>query len=262
MSGLSDLVPLAELLADIAGGRKAAIERAVLILCDQRGSVPRAKDDLSVSIREEMVRTGIVTDTYGVSMGRAAELVEVCEILAACRVKVQRPSPEPRLVLTAPEGSISLEDAERLDAFVIDVIRCARRTLHIGGAFWNQRGFDELCTVLLPALEARDVAVKMYANPHAAEFRQLLARLQRSSKEVGDLGVRWFRGSEPTMLHAKFVIRDGEHGYLGSANFTSWGMHGHIEAGVELSRAQRARFIKFLDDLEAAGLFSAAPSPS
>ncbi|WP_371865662.1 phospholipase D-like domain-containing protein [Nocardia ninae] len=71
--------------------------------------------------------------------------------------------------------------------------------------------------------------------------------------------MRWFRGRRPTMLHAKFVIADRQFGYLGTANLTSWGLQGHIEAGIELSSAQAERFVIFLEELEAAGLFTDVP---
>jgi hypothetical protein len=61
------------------------------------------------------------------------------------------------------------------------------------------------------------------------------------------------------MLHAKFVIRDRRHGYLGTANLTSWGMQGHIEAGVELTVGQSERFVQFLAQLDAANLFGDVP---
>lgn len=58
------------------------------------------------------------------------------------------------------------------------------------------------------------------------------------------------------MLHAKFVVRDRKHGYLGTANLTSWGMRGHIEAGVELTPGQSERFVQFLEQIDAAGMFA------
>jgi phosphatidylserine/phosphatidylglycerophosphate/cardiolipin synthase-like enzyme len=61
------------------------------------------------------------------------------------------------------------------------------------------------------------------------------------------------------MLHAKFVIADRRIGYLGTANLTSWGFQRHIEAGVELTPGQAERFVMFLEQLEAAGLFTETP---
>ncbi|RWA21864.1 hypothetical protein MELE44368_14310 [Mycolicibacterium elephantis DSM 44368] len=61
------------------------------------------------------------------------------------------------------------------------------------------------------------------------------------------------------MLHAKFVIADRRLGYLGTANLTSWGFQGHIEAGVQLTAGQAERFVIFLEHLEAAGVFVTTP---
>jgi hypothetical protein len=58
------------------------------------------------------------------------------------------------------------------------------------------------------------------------------------------------------MLHAKFVIGNRTRGYLGTANLTSWGLQGgHVEAGVELTPGQCERFVVFLEQLRASGMF-------
>ncbi|MDA8072834.1 MAG: phospholipase D-like domain-containing protein [Actinomycetota bacterium] len=104
------------------------------------------------------------------------------------------------------------------------------------------------------------MATTIYANPPAAEHRAVLRARLDALRRAGPVGIRWFVGSRPTMLHAKFAIRDRCHGYLGTANLTSWGMEGHIEAGVELTPGQSERFIRFLEQLDAAGLFADNPT--
>lgn len=180
-------------------------------------------------------------------------------MLAASALPTPAPPPDPRLVLTVPPGTVPLHDHERLDAFVLDVIRQARRTLHIGGAFWNEDGFELLNSVLLPALQVRSVDTTIYVNQPAAQYRGDLFSRLRQLTDAGSVAVRWFVGTRPTMLHAKFVIRDRVHGYLGTANLTSWGMQDHIEAGVELTAGQSERFVTFLEQLETASLFSTSP---
>ena len=91
------------------------------------------------------------------------------------------------------------------------------------------------------------------------EHRDRLERRLEALQQSGPVTVRWFRGAQPTMLHAKFVIRDRRHGYLGTANLTSWGMRGHIEAGVELTAGQSERLAQFLEDLDQAGVFTDRP---
>jgi len=253
------LVPLAELLAELAGSRTGATRLALELSMRGAAALPPHNDDVVIAARHELASAGVLTDAGVVSCSRAAELVIVCDVLAASTAPTPTPPPDPRLVLTVPPGTVPLHDHERLDAFVLDVIRQARRTLHIGGAFWNEEGFELLNAVLLPALQVRNVATTIYVNRPAEEYNgDLVARLQQLTG-AGPLSVRWFVGVRPTMLHAKFVIRDRAHGYLGTANLTSWGMQNHIEAGVELTPGQSDRFVRFLEQLEAASLFSTTP---
>jgi hypothetical protein len=260
MSGIDDLVPLAELLAVLSGGRSAATEAAAGIMKRGEGSLLLAYDDLHIAARHELVRTGVVDGTGHPNLGRAAELVSVCQVLAMAATPVTSPVHEPRIVLSAPPGTVQLSDVERLDGLVLDVIRRATSSLVIGGPYWNDAGFERLNDVLIPAVSLRDVDVTLFLNPleqgHQETLEGRISELQRA----GPLRVRWFVGPRPTMLHAKFVIRDGEHGYLGTANLTSWGMAGHIEAGVELMPGQCRRFVEFLAQLEEAGLFADRPS--
>ncbi|MGH9228000.1 MAG: phospholipase D-like domain-containing protein [Acidimicrobiales bacterium] len=253
------LVALAELLAEVAGSRAGAIRLALECCTRGASALPHRHDDLAIAARHELAATGVLTNAGVVSSSRAAELVIVCEVLAASTITAPVPAPDPKLVLTSPPGTVPLHDHERLDAFVLDVIRQARHTLHIGGAFWNEDGFALLNSVLLPALRVRSVTTTLYVNLPATQYRPDLLERLRQLTGMGPVVVRWFVGARPTMLHAKFVIRDRVHGYLGTANLTSWGMQNHIEAGVELTPGQSERFVTFLEQLDAASLFSSSP---
>ncbi|MFF0613194.1 phospholipase D-like domain-containing protein [Nocardia tengchongensis] len=260
MTGIVDLVPLAELLAATVGSRGGAAHLAAQVLDSGARALPRDTGDIGYTARQELVRTGVVTVDGRPVPHRAAELVIVCEVLAASTLPASEPSNEQRLVLSAPPESVSVGDAERLDSLVLDVIRRATGTLHLGGAFWNHGGFERLDEVLLPALEVRGIPTVIYTNSpvearHEATLSRHLDRLTRK----GPVTLRWFTGPPPTMLHAKFVIADRRIGYLGTANLTSWGLRGHIEAGVELTAGQAERFVRFLGELEAAGHFTATP---
>ena len=259
MTGLVGLVPLAELLAALTGSRHGATSLAIALI-DQGGrAVPAGRNDLNQAAQRELVSTGVLTEAGVLSPGRAGELVVVCELLAASTLPSPAPRPDPRLVLSAPPGSIPLLDGERLEGLVLDVIRQATETLVIGGAFWNDAGFEMLNEVLVPAVQTRGVATSVYVNPPAPEHQDLLTRRLEGLRQLGSVQVRWFCGARPTMLHAKFVIRDRCQGYLGTANLTSWGLAGHIEAGVELTAGQSDRFVRFLEQLDASALFAARP---
>ena len=260
MNGMVALVPLAELLAELAGSTAGATRLALELSAHGVVALPQQRDDVALAARHELAEAGVLTDAGVVSSSRAAELVIVCDVLAARTLPTPAPPPDPRLVVTVPPGTVPLHDHERLDAFVLDVIRQARQVLHIGGGFWNEDGFELLNSVLLPALQVRSVNTIIYVNQPAAQYRADLVAQLRQLTEAGPVAVRWYIGSRPTMLHAKFVIRDRVHGYLGTANLTSWGMQNHIEAGVELTVGQSERFVTFLEQLEGASLFSTAPA--
>jgi PLD-like domain len=259
VTGLVGLVPIAELLAEAVGSRQGAVRLAAEIYHKGASALPRRNDNVVYAARSQLVALGVVTNSGVPVLHRAAELMIVCEVLAVSTLPSSAPAPEPRLVFSAPVGTAPIADVERLDGLVLDVIRRATETLHVGGAFWNDQGFERLEEVLLPALTVRAVTAVIYANNPAEEryrrpLEERLARLVAS----GQVALRWFSGPRPTMLHAKFVIADRRLGYLGTANLTSWGLQGHIEAGVHLTAGQAERFVVFLDQLEAAGLFVAA----
>ncbi|WP_163762376.1 phospholipase D-like domain-containing protein [Mycolicibacter algericus] len=260
MSGLVGLVPLAELLAGTVGSRQGAVRLAAQIFDRGAAALPRGSDNVIYAARRQLVAAGVVTDSGVPVSHRAAELVVVCEVLAASTLPSCAPPPQPRLVLSAPAGTAPIADVERLDGLVLDVIRRATDTLHVGGAFWNDQGFELLEELLLPALTVRSVTAVIYANSPAEErFRGPLEERLDRLVGTGRVVLRWFSGPRPTMLHAKFVIADRGLGYLGTANLTSWGLQGHIEAGVELTVGQAERFVVFLEQLEAAGLFVSVP---
>lgn len=259
MTGLADLVSLAELLAEVTGSRHGAARLAVEILNLGASALPRGHDNVHFAARAQLVAAGVVTEGGVVVQHRAAELFIVCEILAASTLPSPVPPTDPRLVLSAPAGTAPIVDAERLSALVLDVIRRSTTSLHIGGAFWNDDGFRQLDEVLKPALTVRAIRTVIYANsPAEARYRGPLEERLGHLAATGPAEVRWFSGPRPPMLHAKFVIADRSFGYLGTANLTSWGFDGHIEAGVELTAGQAERFVTFLEQLEAAGLFTAA----
>jgi phosphatidylserine/phosphatidylglycerophosphate/cardiolipin synthase-like enzyme len=256
VSGLPELVPLAELLAELAGSRRAATELAADVLARGTRALATGHDDLYVAVRQQLAAAGVTEPDGSVALGRAAELIAVCEVLAAATTPAQPHSPDPRLVLSAPPGTVEIADGEKLDGLVLDVVRQAITTLHVGGAFWNDDGFALLEDVLVPAITDRGTRLTIYANSPARTTHR--APLERRLDDLGRRGpitVLWFTGPEHTMLHAKFVVGDRNRGYLGTANLTSWGLRGHVEAGVELTPGQSARLVRFLEQLLAAGLF-------
>lgn len=275
-SGLADLVAAARLLAAAAGGSEAALEVAARLVTGGVSVLGRVDDDAHRALRDELVRTGVLTPIGAAVAGRAGEFVAVCEILAAAPPPRPRATPEPRIVFSAPAGLVELSPAERLDGLVLDVIRCATTGLVIGGAFWNEAGFRLLDDVLRPAVAVRRVPTVLVMHPPAAPYRNDLVMWTDELVAAGPVQVRWYCGAELSMMHAKFVIANATpigstplgaavatsstRGYLGTANLTSYGLGLHIEAGVELLAGQCVKLLAFLGRLEVAGLFSSHAS--
>ena len=259
MSGLVALVPLAELLAELGGDRRGGLTLAVGLLEGGLRTLPQSASDVAMAANVELEQHGVVRADGSVDLVRAAELVITCGVLAAATPSAPEAAEDPRLVFSAPEGLVPIMANERLDGLVLDIIRRATSSLIVGGAFWNDAGFEILNEVLLPAIQVRRIPTTIYANLPEPPFDTMLRNQLDDLTNAGPVTVRWFSGPQPTMLHAKFVIRDATHGYLGTANLTSWGMKQHIEAGVELTAGQSARFIRFLEELETAHLFSDRP---
>ncbi|MDP1795130.1 MAG: phospholipase D-like domain-containing protein [Acidimicrobiales bacterium] len=255
MSDQAAVVRTAEMLAAVAGDKQRAVGLAKEVLLSGAAALPHNGGDLVAATKAELVNAGVLVGT-DVDVVAAANLLVVCDIAARLTPDPVPPPQDPRLVFAAPAG-IEIADWERLGPFIIDVIRQATTTLHIGGAFWNDAGFDALNAVLVPALQTRKVITNLYVNKPDDKYRDSLNQWIARLAAAGPLTVRWFTGPKPTMLHAKFVIRDRGHGYLGTANLTSWGMDdGHVEAGVELTANQSERFVQFLEQLSASGVLA------
>ncbi len=257
MGGLVDLVPVAELLAHLTQTPQATTELAAKVMGSGAAALPRRGGDTVTAAKHLLLASGVIDSAGHANRARAAELVVVCEVLAAASPPSPPVTDEPRLVLSAPAGKAPIADIERLEGLVLDVLRRSTTSIHIGGAFWNGAGFELLNDVLLPAIELRQTATTLYVNPPEKRSDQrVLDRQIEAIRSKGPVTVLWFTGARPTMLHAKFVIGNRARGYLGTANLTSWGLQGgHVEAGVELTPGQCERFVVFLEQLHTSGMF-------
>ena len=246
-------------LAEVAGGYHEAADLARELGTAGSASLRSLRRDL----REVLVRQArdltLLIDHQGVPE-RCAELASACDLLAGLATP-QREAGPPGLVYTVPPlaGEI-VPLGERLDLLVEDLIRMATRTLHIGGPFWNEPGFDRLLKVLSPAVKERGVACTFYV--HSWPDRRQISFIRNRIAEVGPqkrVATRWYVGPAESLMHAKFVIRDGMEGYLGTANLTSQGLEQHVEIGVRLSSEQATELLIFLERLESFDLFEGSP---
>ena len=197
MNGLTALVPLAKLLTALTGSRAGETRCAFDFLSTGADALPKLQNDVAAAARCQLVRTGVISKAGVVDLSRDVELIEVCEILGASAVCPGAPPHDPRLVITAPVDTVPLRDEEKLGSLVPDLMRRATTLLHIGGAFWNDEGFEILDAVLLPALRVRHVPANFYVNEPDAEYRIQLGIRFRRLREAEPITVRWFTGAPP-----------------------------------------------------------------
>lgn len=258
---MRDLVPFAHRLAEAFGDSAAACSVAADIATRGLAAFGPAHDDTTRLLREQAISLGLCGGDGTARRARCAELILVAEIIAALP-DAPRPAPtSPPLVFTAPLPSGSTSGRQRLDVLVADIIRMATEEVRIGGPFWNDEGLEALLDVLGPAVEGRGVRCTFYV--HTPSEPKYLDRVRTWMQNVSTEGVdvRWYRGPDRSLMHAKFVTADSRRGYLGSANFTSFGFAQHVEMGVELTAQQTDQLLRFLDKLELEGLFAAEPAP-
>jgi hypothetical protein len=210
-------------------------------------------DAKSQLVRSQALRLGLVDDSGAPVVARTAELLVVVSLNVELADVPPTPVSERRLFFTEPSGRV--DDRDRIDLYVSEVIRQSNTELRIGSRFWNKAGIEYLQPVLEPAILVRGVETTVYAHgDNRAETNQLFQLL--AGEDPPNLTVLWYSGPPNSLMHAKFVVADRSRGYLGTANLTSLGMQRHIEIGVELSTQQASQLVGFLDQLTEEGAFA------
>lgn len=257
---MRELVPLALMLQRLAGGPERALAWTDTIALKGRHALPLLglRGDAELVVADRAQTAEVFTTDGTVDRVRLAQLVVVLDILAAVpRDPAAEPDAQP-LVFTVPRAAerfLSLR--QRLDLLVNDVIARAESSLHIGGPFWNEGGWDMLRPVVLPALKHRDVTATFYLHPHESGHLNVVRDMLAEARSHGEIRALWWSGGVPSLMHAKFVVGDRSHGYFGTANLTSLGLGEHLEMGVALAPAQAVSLLSLLESLEQAGLFTA-----
>ena len=252
-------VPVAHRLGLLTDSAEEARDLAVLISTDGLDALGHFDDGLTLLLKQELVRDGIVKADGTPNPAGAASLVVVCDLLTQLPETPTTASPGGRLVFSSPAELYPTPAERRLDLLVADIIRMAESELHIGSGFWNDEAVDRILEVLQPAVSQRSVKTTLYAHPSA---REQVERLQAESADLYSshlFDVRWYEGPANSLMHAKFVVADRSRGYLGTANLTSLGFGHHIEVGVELTPDQSKELVQFIQVLADSGLFKSVP---
>lgn len=255
---MRDLVDLALVLRQLSGDATAAMDWAQALGARGKAALPALGvrgDPALVLVATAQEARLIRADGTGDRV-RAAEVVLVLDLMGSLPDVPAPVLPDRDLVFTVPQSVEHLvQPRQRLDLLVTDVIARAHRTLHVGGPFWNQGGWELLKPVVLPALKTRAVRATFYLHPSESGHLQVVEDMLEEARSHGDVRALWWTADVPSLMHAKFVVADGSAGYFGTANLTSLGLSEHLEMGVGLAPTQATSLLELLADLEEAGMF-------
>jgi hypothetical protein len=206
---MRDLVPLAVTLRDLAGGYVEAQKWLEVVRRDGELALARLglHGDGRLLLRQKAHDCGLLAPDGSCDTVQAAQLVILLDTLSVL------PAPAPSSVQTQPlvftvpsQAERLISPAQRLDLLVNDVIARSSRTLHIGGPFWNEKGWQQLRPVLLPALAQRHVHATFYVHPHESGRTEALDAMLHEAARYGSCCpmVGW---RSTSLMHAKFVVR-------------------------------------------------------
>lgn len=212
--------------------------------------------DLRLISERKLQEAGVLTSDGSPVTARASWLVVVADILTAVPEAQASHAQEQPLVFTIPSEVVGLvRPAHRIDLLIGETIRDATRHLVVSSPYWNIDGLEALRPAIEAAQTVRHVACDFFTHSPTGQG-QVLVEFTNSLPRR-DLTQVWaYNGTEGSLMHAKFVISDGERGYFGSANLTSLGLGEHFEVGVGLTSGQARQLVELLGKLRESGLFA------
>jgi len=78
---------------------------------------------------------------------------------------------------------------QRLNLLVTDVIAQTESSLHIGGPFWNEGGWNMPRPVMLPALKHRGVITTFYLHSHESGHVEVVHDMLAEARNHGEVRV-------------------------------------------------------------------------
>lgn len=169
------------------------------------------------------------------------------------------------LVITAPEpfgARLAYLASARMTLGVLtELVVGAKSRLVLAAPYLSEEVFEAgvLAASIHSALD-RGVLVELASTgnqvrslPEAVQRRRAGSRLVLYSSNAN------IEGESRLGSHAKFCISDSTAAYLGSANFTSPGLNGHLEMGVLLRGDKAIEISSFWDMLKDLRIFSQVP---
>jgi phosphatidylserine/phosphatidylglycerophosphate/cardiolipin synthase-like enzyme len=139
------------------------------------------------------------------------------------------------LVATVPPDVAVRPPMRRTAGVIVGQIERARRSLFLAAPFVDTSALRFLGPPLLAAA-GRGVPVRMLTSADSAPAVRELGERWPADSAGGPLVVATTPATALSTLgsHAKVVVADGEHAYVGSANLTAAGLGRHVELGVEI----------------------------
>lgn len=180
------------------------------------------------------------------------------------RSLVQKNATEVKIIATRPQRAIALDQElaeagwqtprpEETDESLADLIASAAKTVVVLTPFLDARGSVILKTLLSRAHP--DVQITMVlrnlSRPERKDFPAgfLLIRdwLRYRNVAVYDYSLEPFHGAPIETFHAKLLVADGVHAYVGSANMTGASFEASLELGVILSGEAARQLSRFVE---------------
>jgi len=169
-----------------------------------------------------------------IGLDRHFSLHEVVELL----VSIIHDSASAQRLLVAPANVLdSIPAGQRVKAipsYLEEILRKARHEVLLLAPFWDM----PTLTSLLRCAPREKVKIELVLL--LVHMGRGIPRVERMTSEIQSIWplsrlriyVHLASQGSPDYPHAKCLVVDRNHGYLGSANFTGRGMKGHFEVGI------------------------------
>jgi len=157
-----------------------------------------------------------------------------------------------RVVLTRPPQPSALEqqlvdrgwravDIGTTRETFVDLVRSARRRVLVMTPFLDIRGADWLCDLFDRVGEGveRVLVLRTLENPQRPDYPigypHAASRLRQAGVQVFNYSIPRALGSGRETFHAKVVLCDADHAYVGSSNLTAASLEHSMELGIALT---------------------------
>jgi len=188
-----------------------------------------------------------------VNPNRLFTLVEVINLLAGI---LSEPSSTNHRLLIAPADLIdSIPEGNQIRAIPIyleEILRKAQREIILLTPFWDMPTIiDLLRCAPRETIKTELVLLLVHMGRPLTHIESMVHEIQQvwpfnRIRLYFHIASKEHSSDYP---HAKCLVVDREHGYLGSANFTSAGMKGHFELGVSLDQEDSKKLGSLLQHL-------------